>query len=611
MSLTIALIVLAVLVALAVVIFGSAWAIGFVSISENEVGLVTKKFGKSLPDGHIIALNGEAGDQVDTLSPGWKFGYFPWKYSITKVAMIDVPKDQIALVEAIDGVPVNPGRRFGDVTECDNFQDGRKFLTSGGARGQQMNVLMPGRYRINTKLFNVITSANCKAHGIQPDGLTVTRIDAKHLGVVTVSDGKTLGIGEFAAPIVSGHSGFTDPQAFINAGGYRGLQQEILPSGDFVINPWFATLKLTGLVEVPPATVGIVISSVGETGVDTSGEAFTHGEIVPVGHKGIWETPLNPGLHAINPDTHEVHLVQTSKIALNWVDNVTSEHALDSALGTIRVTTRDGFTIPIEVQQVINIPYKAASRIIAQFGSVSVLVTSMLDEMVCNYFRNSVQQLDAKEFLDSRAQIQSDAEGYIRAELAKFDINGVSTFICGITPPGALMQILQERQLAAEGIETAKQQQLFEESKQALGQASALANMQNDIVTAQQQVTISKSRAEAAAAMAEGQKRVKVTEAQGEAEANAAKADGIRKLADATAHKIQVEGEAEAEIISKKVAAVGMDSYRAIEVATKLSNGNLKLVPDIALGSPNGSSNVVEGLLATMLADKFQKTETP
>jgi hypothetical protein len=52
---------------------------GTVIVSKDEIGVVNKKwvlFGKNrtLPDGAIVALNGEAGLQADTLAPGIHFG---------------------------------------------------------------------------------------------------------------------------------------------------------------------------------------------------------------------------------------------------------------------------------------------------------------------------------------------------------------------------------------------------------------------------------------------------------------------------------------------------------------------------------------------------------
>ena len=65
--------VIAVAVALigiaSLVLFAGTWI-----ISEDESGLVIKKFGAALPAGQLIALEGEAGYQADLLPPGWHFG---------------------------------------------------------------------------------------------------------------------------------------------------------------------------------------------------------------------------------------------------------------------------------------------------------------------------------------------------------------------------------------------------------------------------------------------------------------------------------------------------------------------------------------------------------
>jgi uncharacterized membrane protein YqiK len=62
---------------------------GMVIIPEDKIGLVTKKFvlfgaNKSLPDGKIIALNGEPGYQADPLAPGLYWGYWVWQFSDRK-----------------------------------------------------------------------------------------------------------------------------------------------------------------------------------------------------------------------------------------------------------------------------------------------------------------------------------------------------------------------------------------------------------------------------------------------------------------------------------------------------------------------------------------------
>ena len=57
---------------------------GVLIVPEDKIGLVTKKFvlfGKQeLPEGRIVATEGEAGYQAQTLPPGIYFGKWIWQY---------------------------------------------------------------------------------------------------------------------------------------------------------------------------------------------------------------------------------------------------------------------------------------------------------------------------------------------------------------------------------------------------------------------------------------------------------------------------------------------------------------------------------------------------
>jgi len=55
---------------------------GVIMVPDDGIGVVTKKFvlvgrHRRLPDGRIVALNGEAGFQADTLAPGLHLGLWP------------------------------------------------------------------------------------------------------------------------------------------------------------------------------------------------------------------------------------------------------------------------------------------------------------------------------------------------------------------------------------------------------------------------------------------------------------------------------------------------------------------------------------------------------
>ena len=153
------------------------WTLGLIAIGEREVGIVVKKFSsKNLPSSRLIALDGEGGLQADTLPPGWHFGYFPWQYSVRREPVVVVPQDEIGLIIANDGATIPSDRILGKVVDCDNYQNARKFLTDGGEKGRQLAIITTGTYRINTAVFEVITSANAAAKGCSHQNFTYTNL---------------------------------------------------------------------------------------------------------------------------------------------------------------------------------------------------------------------------------------------------------------------------------------------------------------------------------------------------------------------------------------------------------------------------------------------------
>ena len=73
------ILVVLVLIALFVLIASS-----IVKIDGDEVGIVEKKlFGGSLPDGKVLAVNGENGVQAQILAPGWHVKW-KWQYNVTQ-----------------------------------------------------------------------------------------------------------------------------------------------------------------------------------------------------------------------------------------------------------------------------------------------------------------------------------------------------------------------------------------------------------------------------------------------------------------------------------------------------------------------------------------------
>ena len=75
---------------------------GFRLIGPNQVGILTRKMlGKEMPEGQIIARQGEVGILARTLMPGlyWRL---PIVWSIAKAPVIEIDVESVGLVEAIE-----------------------------------------------------------------------------------------------------------------------------------------------------------------------------------------------------------------------------------------------------------------------------------------------------------------------------------------------------------------------------------------------------------------------------------------------------------------------------------------------------------------------------
>lgn len=558
---------------------------GLVVIGERQVGIVVKKFdwgGKSLPPGQLIALNGEAGYQADTLAPGWHFFYWPWQYTVIKASVIVVPQGEIALIVANDGLPIPPEHILGKVVECDNYQNARKFLTGDGEKGRQLGILTAGTYRINTAQFNIITTATAEKHGMLARQLLVYTVQPDKVGIVTTLDGAPIDEGEIAGPVIAGHDNFQSAQKFIGGGGRRGLQEQVLLSGSWNLNPWFAVVEQVPMTEIPIGHVGVVISYVGKPHEDVSGVEFKHGDLVNQGHKGVWVTPLYPGKHPLNTRIMKVELVPTTNIVLNWAQR-TEAHKYDEKLSSITVRSKDGFSFNLDVAQIIHVGALDAPKVISRVGSMQNLVDHVLEPTVGNYFRNSAQAYTVLDFLTARSDRQEEASTHILKAIGAYDVQAIDTLIGDITPPEQLMQTQTDRKIAEEQRKTFEVQQAAQTQRQQLVRETALADIQQNMVKAEQGVNISELEANS-----------QIKRATGEAES-------IRLRARGEADAIRATGEAKAEAYRAGVTALGGQGYTVLQLMQIIGDQKVRVVPDVAVTGAQGGAGLTEALLGMLL----------
>jgi len=146
--------------------------VAFVEIGQNEIGCVESIDGMPIESGRILGRSvsghnffqngeeflknsGEKGPQVDIIPPGvYRINTAMFKVEIGRATVI--AQGSIGVVNATDGKTMDKGRLLAKYVEGhNNFQNGNDFLVKGAQKGPQLDILLPGTYRINPLLFEV------------------------------------------------------------------------------------------------------------------------------------------------------------------------------------------------------------------------------------------------------------------------------------------------------------------------------------------------------------------------------------------------------------------------------------------------------------------------
>jgi uncharacterized membrane protein YqiK len=584
---------------------------GFALVRADEVGILTKKmFGKKLPQGKIIASEGEIGVQADTLMPGlyWRV---PIVWKINKTRVTQIPQGKIGIVDSIDGQPLQRGRLLGDDVECNSFQDAKAFLRNGGRKGPQVSILLPGTYRINTTIFRIELAP-------------ALEVPKEMVGVVVAMDGIPLPSGFIVAPEPKGeHKHFQDGQAFITSEGYRGPQLETLQPGEYYINNRLFEVTLYSVTVVPPGYVAVVISSVGKElatspmapSISTTPnlnqpvhEAVESLLINERNQRGIFRDPIAPGTYNLNNIAYKAELVPTSAITIDWASS--QGPAETKILGQqrqemgqsakiteffkfsqLRVTSKDGFQLDVDVRLIIRIPPPNAPFVIARFGTVSNLIEQVAHPLIDSSFRNEAGKKAAMEFVHSRTELQLQALEKAREEFSKYHVEVQGLLIAYINVDTQLLETQTKKEIAVQQQKQYEQEALAQEQRIAVAEKTARANQQENVISAKLSIEIAADRAEAARREAEGIR------------------DATKTKADGTSYENQQVGEGLAAAYRAQTDVLGQQNVAALKLFEEIANGKIVITPEVQVtGGGQDSGNLVNALLATML--KKSKTTT-
>ncbi len=656
-----------------------------VIVGGRELAVLERKyFGKNMPKGRVIALSDEIGVQAGTLGPGLHF-LVPFLYSVKKYPFTMIAETEVGIIESIDGDPVKPGKIFAKVVPGHNsFQDGENFLKNGGEKGPQIEILPPGTYRINTVLFRVrkepVTIINKGKIGIvtSMDGEPIvtgrllakkveghsnfengqvflnnkgqkgpqidiflpgtyrintdlfhveiqdaTIIPANNIGLVTALDGEPLPENEYVAKPVTNHNDYQNASAFLEAGGQRGPQFDVLKPGTYYINPLIFKVELDKVTVVERGQVAVVVSNVGEEPVQVrqvieeaakqeSAKAGTElykkiedrydlgieRYVVPKGFRGVQQEVAGPGIYYLNRRAYLVYIVDTTNITIDWDDSK------ETRFDPLKVISRDGFSISVSVKVVIRVRPDQAPYMVAKIGSIENLILHVIHPMIDSSFRNQASSTSAMNFMQDRQDEQRKAEERAKLELEKYHVECVSVLICQINLPQDLMDIQTKKIIAQQQEVMYQDQQRAEQTRIAMEKTRAEADQQKNLVEAEIGVKIAEQNKQKVIKFAEGDAEGIRLRAEGEAK-------GIKAKGDAEGSKILAIGEATAKAYELQNKAVGQQGVTSIEIAKQIASGNIKVTPDFLVQGGDNLQGLLSAFLTDIISGKSQKPASP
>jgi len=633
----------------------------FKSIGPTEVGLVNKRFSLSkLSNDNPIAFNGEAGYQEELLMPGLRFKLWPF-YIIEKHPWVQVPAGEIGVVISQVGHPLPVGAKSAVYKkEFENFSRIKEFIEKGGQKGVQRPVLPPGSllpihpvgFLVITKkrVYGVPVASEIRelgtkrggdltpdTFGLRSDQLNVVLVEPRRdannrpvdvVGIVTVNDGDPLSSGDIANRLggfedisrlesdaattdlllmetILGnkntvHNNYQDFQAFIDHGGKIGLQHDPLLYGMYNLNPFLVNVEIEPMLVIEQGQVAVVKSYVGLPSQDTSGVEFKFGSIVRPGHRGIWREALRTGKYPLNSHCYKAEIVPTAILNLNWAEANSQAHNLDQNLTQIVAKSREGFIFKIDLQVQIHVPDTQASKVISMVGSVKNLVNEVLQAAVGNHFRDKLQSMPAISFIETRNEIQAAATDYIEAKLRDYHVETRGVYIQDVIFPSELVQVLTQREIANQEIETYKKKEEAQHQRVSMEKAQGTADMQAELAKSAVTVDIKKNEAMQVKIQAEAYQYKREAEGRGDS-------FYVGETGKAKGAEIEAIGLARAKAAEELTKAVGEQGTTLVNVIDAVMKGDKKIMPEILVAGGNGS---IDGMAATLM--KFlSKRETP
>lgn len=552
-------------------------------IPQGRVGIITAAGGDPLDAGRLlgkaisdhrnfqdaeqfIASGGQKGPQVEVLTPGTyriltasvqlenQKELKPGLFTVQLYEATLIPENTVGLVEALDGSPLNPRDYVATpMAGHDNFQDGHEFIRSGGQRGPQKDILLPGTYYINPLLFKVISE---KAGEVKPG----------EVAVIVSNTGKDASdeIRRRMAEKIRDRLEREEAEQLAKAA----ARLDQLDPNDRTVDEIREELRISDPLD--------------QRLDQGAHEAY----VVPDGYRGIQETVVGPGKYYVNTLAVTPVIIPTTNQTVEW-----TTEKVPNTFDPFEVISKDGFTMQLEVRVVFRVKPEDAPFMVAKIGSIDRLIQNVMHPLIDSIFRNQASESSAMAYLQNRHEEQERAEAKVRAHLLKYHVDVVNVLICHIRLPEELMKTQTEKILAEQKQAMFNAQREAEVRRIELEKTKAHADNQRDLMAATVGVDISTRRAEQRKAEADGEAHFILTTGKAEAE------------------KVRLMGEAQGVAYREQVNALGPQGVALVETLKVIGEKGVRITPDVLASGGNGDS--AGGLGTLLLLNLFRDQVKP
>jgi uncharacterized membrane protein YqiK len=548
-------------------------------IPQGKVGVIIAADGAPLDagrllgkaiEGHLsfqnaelfVGSGGQRGPQVDILTPGtYRIltqsepleGGSEVKPGLFTIRLYDatvINENQIGLVEALDGSPLNPSDYVAEsIPGHDNFQDGHEFINSSGQRGPQKDILLPGTYYVNPQLFKVIPES---AKEVKPGEVAVI---VSNTGKDPSEDIRK----QMAAKVRDRMEREEKEQA-----------EETAARLDRIDDKRTAEEIKSELMSGDPADRRLD---------EGAHEAY----VVPEGYRGIQETVVGPGRYYVNTLAISPIIIPTTNLTVEWTSGEVA-----NTFNPFEVISKDGFTMQLEVRVVFRVKPEDAPFMVAKIGGIDRLIQNVMHPLIDSIFRNQASESSAMAYLQNRHEEQERAEARVRAHLLKYHVDVVNVLICHIHLPEELMKTQTEKILAEQRQNMYNAQREAEEKRIQLERTKSQADNQKDLMAATVGVEIAGKRAEQRKSEGEGE------------------AHYISQTGKAEAEKVRLMGEAQGVAYREQVNALGAQGVALVEVLKVIGEKGVRITPDIMASGGGGAGDAGGGIGTLLLLNLFR-----